>query len=253
MDGVPSLNLGRTVLVRALATAVAIVGIVFALTALFGSPSLVPAVISEGKILGLIFSSLPRTLELVAASFIIASLVGLALTRLPAHSFRTVVSGIMTCLQSVPIFLVAIVAQIVLGVRFGWPTAGTCSNPCTLGEQLFHLALPAATLAVYQLPAVVAFFESQEVAGIRVKPASTMRDLAVLFAERLPDVVSAAIIVEAIYVWSGEGRLFFDMHVAYDADKGAFVAYLVLNALLLLLIRALAAVVQRRDGAETDD
>ena len=259
MSGLPPLNSGRSVFARALATAIAIVVIVFALTAGFGNPSLVPSVVFEGKIIGIIIDYIPPTAELLVASFVLASLAGFFLTRSSARGLTVAVSGVVTALLSIPVFVLAIVLQIVLSLQFGFglPSGGTCSNPCTLGGQLLHLILPATTLALYQLPAVVAFFGMHQagVGGSRATAASTLRDLAVLFAERLPDVFSASIILEAIYAWSGEGRLLFRLHDEYDANKGAFVTYLLLNALVLLLIRALAELIRRRDrsGAEASE
>jgi ABC-type dipeptide/oligopeptide/nickel transport system permease component len=257
MNVVPSLNWGRSVFVRALATAIAIVVIVFALTAGFGNPSLVPSVVFEGKIIDIILSYAPLTAELIVASFILASFVGFALTLSSARAFTAAVSGVVTGLLSIPVFVLAIVLQIVLGVHLGLPSGGACSIPCTLGDQLQHLIVPATTLGIYQVPALVAFFRRHRVAagGSRATETSITGDLATLFAERLPDVLSAAIIVEAIYAWSGEGRLLFEMHIAYDADKGAYVAYLMLNALVLLLIRTLAELIRRRDpsGAEASE
>jgi ABC-type dipeptide/oligopeptide/nickel transport system permease component len=231
-------NGGRLVLFNSVATALAIFVIVFGLAAALGglgSAAHIPTF--EGKLIGELAARLPITLEPVLISFLIASALGFVLTLPSAPVFRAAVAVIVTGLQSLPLFVLAIAAVILLPMYFRVPLGSwNCVAPCTFGQRLEFLIVPVAVLTIYQLPFLAEFFNRPRARGqdVKVGEISTVGGLAVLFAHRLPSLVSAAMIGELFYGWAGEGRW-----LGLSRDASAFTLFLIFNALVVLVIRCL--------------
>jgi ABC-type dipeptide/oligopeptide/nickel transport system permease component len=241
-------NGGRSALLRSVANAIAIFVIVFGLAAALGglgSAAHVPAF--EGRIAGEIGALLPITLEPVLISFFVASALGFVLTFPSAPAFRVAVAVIVTGLESLPIFVLAI-AMVIVPMLARIPTGlWTCRVPCTDSYQLDFLVVPVVVLTTYQLPILVKFFDSRRsLVQSGGDDISTAGGLAILFADRLPSLVSAAMVGEVIYRWAGEGRWLGIPNFLGRPDASVFTLFLILNALVVLLIRSIVEFFVRR-------
>jgi hypothetical protein len=247
------LNGGRSSLFRVVATALAIPVIVFGLAAALGGLRLAaqPAIFN-GKLVGDIATRLPVTLEPVLISFFLASALGFVLTLPSAPAFRVAVTALVVGLQSFPVFAFATGGVIFLSMLLGLQIL-ICAAPCTFGGQVALLVLPVVVLTMYQLPILVEFFYRRRTRGLdaRADEISTVRGLALLFGDRLPSLISAAMIGELLYRWRGEGWWLDTPHHFFDDwPASVFTLFLIFNALVVLAIRCIIELlVQRRKSA----
>lgn len=244
-------NGGRSAFFSSVVTAIAIPVVVFGLAAAlggFGPAAQLPSF--EGKLIGEIAARLPITLEPVLISFFVASALGFVLTLPSAPLFRGAVAVIVTGLQSLPLFVLAIAMVFVLPMLFRVPLGSwTCAMPCTFVRQLEFLVVPVVVLTTYQLPSLVEFFDQRRARAQdpRSSEMSMACGLAMLFADRLPSLVSAAMIGEIFYRWAGEGRWLGIPVSMGSRDASAFTLFLIFNALVVLVIRGIIELfVQRR-------
>ncbi len=243
----------RSALFRVLATALAILVIVFGLAAALGGlgRAAEPSPI-DGKLIGQLAVRLPVTLEPVLISFFVASALGFVLTLSLTPGFRGAVSAIVTVLQSLPFFVLAIAVWITMLLEL---SIGPCAGPtCTLSRQLAFLLVPVVILTTYQLPFLVEFFDSRRARGqcARVDEMSTISGLALLFADRLPSLIGTAMIGEIIYGWTGEGGWLGIPNNFFSRDASAFVIFLVFNALVVLAIRCIVELLVHRRRPAAD-
>ena len=248
------MNGSRSALLRIVATAIAILVIVFGLAAALGGLGSATQVSSfEGKVIGAIAARLPVTLEPVLISFFVASLLGFILTLPSAKPIRVAVAAIVMVLQSLPVFVLAIVGVFVLPMYFRVPF-GYCPTPCAFGRQLALLVIPVVVLTIYQLPNLVKFFDGRRVRAqvVRVDESSTIRGLAMLFADRLPSLVGAAMIGEITYRWAGEGWWLGIPVSMFSRDASEFTLFLIFNALAVLVIRCIIELFAQRRRTVTD-
>jgi ABC-type dipeptide/oligopeptide/nickel transport system permease component len=245
-------NGSRSALFSGVATAIAIFVVVFGLAAALGELGNATQVPSfEGKLIGEIAARLPVTLEPVLISFFVASALGFVLTLPAAPAFRVAVAVIVTGLRSIPLFVVATIGVLMF---FRMPR-GSCLAPCTFGIQLAFLVMPVVVLTVYQLPFLVKFFDGRRarVKDTRVFEMSTVGGLAILFADRLPSLISAAMIGEFIYRWAGEGRWLGVPDAMFGGrDASEFTLFLIFNALVVLVIRCMIEFFVQRHRTVTD-
>lgn len=217
-------------LLRAVLTSVVVVGVVAAL--LFAA---VPHFrISSTPFLE-VARYLPNTLVLLAASVLIALLLAvpyaLIMRRNNNSPVGRVVLTVMFPLCRIPVFWLALALQLVLAVHGRFPTAGMFgSDKFSAADLVAHLVLPASALALFQAGAYMLWLRSGAPAGA----------LLAQFAEFLPSILSAAVLVETIYAWPGEGRLFFQAAVS-EPKASFFFAFFVMNGVLVVVVRELAA------------
>jgi ABC-type dipeptide/oligopeptide/nickel transport system permease component len=243
------LNSGRSALIRGIATALAIIVVVFGLAAALGGLGLAAwAPIFDGKIIGEIAARLLVTIEPVPISFIVAAALGFVLTLPSAPALRVAIAVIVTGLRSLPVFTLAVAVMIVAILRLPF---GSCLSPCTFTRQLAPLVMPVAVLMTYQLPHLVEFFDGRRARSqhARMLETSSVRGLALLFADRLPSLVSAAMIGEIIYGRAGEGRWLGipGSGFIFSRDASVFTLFLIFNALGVLVIRCVVELLVRRD------
>ncbi|HLJ83933.1 MAG TPA: hypothetical protein VKT51_07185 [Candidatus Eremiobacteraceae bacterium] len=244
------MNGARSALFRVTATALAIVVVVFALAAALGALRLaVQPAAFDGKIVGEIAARVPVTLEPVLISFLLAAALGFVLSLPTARAFRGAVTVIATLLQSLPVFASAIGAVFVSVL-----TIESCAVPCPVGRQLGYLVAPVVVLTMYQLPFLVDFFDRRRARGTNdgARPSSTVRGLAVLFADRLPSLISAAMIGEYFYRWKGEGYLLGVPEPFDRRDAFVFTVVLIVNALVVLAIRCIVELIVQRGKMAKD-
>jgi len=154
-------------------------------------------------VLQLILERMPASLELVVGSIVIALVCGLlvgAVVRRSPQGVRRTVEFVGLALKSVPAFWLVLFAQMWVATHMHVDVAGLAgTDRFDLGDRLVHLVLPATLLALVLIPAVV------EWAVARPRPAP----LVAILARRLPTVFAIGFLVEVLFAWPGEGRLFF--------------------------------------------
>ncbi len=170
---------------------------------------------------------IPYTLLLTGTGLILAILLSLILA-LAAACYRNqlidrLVQAIGQLAQSVPVFVLALVAIAVFALPLGWPTSGVAAAGMTPtpASILSHLFLPAVILAISLLPwlllnlrtSLLEAVDSDSVLAARGRGAKQ-----VLLAEALPqallpfitvigarlgELITGALLIETIFSWPG--------------------------------------------------
>jgi peptide/nickel transport system permease protein len=207
--------------------------------------------------LGLYLERLPATLELTAAAFVLAILIGLptgvvAALR-PSSAFDGLVRGTALIGQAIPGFYLGLVAIIVLGAHYKvLPTGGRGT--------FAQVILPATTLAAYQVAVVARFARGAmlEVLGedfIRTARAKGLGRLRVVVGHGLRNalipvvtilalqfgtLLSGAVVTETVFAWPGIGRL--AVQAIYTRDFPVVQVTVMVTAVVFVLINLLADV-----------
>ena len=215
----------------------------------------------------LIVERLPATLELALVAAVLALAAGIPLgvyAALKRGTFGSQFAMTASLLgQSLPTFLIGILLILVFAVQLGWfPSFGRgevvqfgwwTSGLFTL-KGWHHLALPALTLAIYQLTLIMRLVRAEmlEVLRtdyIRFARARGLSDRAVHFGHALKNtlipvititglqlggLIAFAIITETVFQWPGMGLLF--IQAVSFADVPVMSAYLCLVALIFVVI-----------------
>lgn len=209
--------------------------------------------------------ALSHTLLLLGGSlvltFLLSTELSLALMRAGARRWRPLVLSGLFALDSVPLFLVALLLLVLLagtGYISWFPLFGLGYSPAAspweaVGNRVHHLLLPALCLVLSGLPYVTTqlfrFLQQAEQApyilaarakGLpdrRVLRRHVLRNaflpLITLFTGFLPSLISGAVVVEMVFALPGTGRLLADSVLARD--------YPVVLGLVLLLATVKAA------------
>lgn len=176
---------------------------------------------------------LPWTLLLggvgLAVSVTLSLLLGLWAGLHPRGSLDRMISGTAIVLQGTPPFVLALTVLGVFAIALNWlPTGGLTDpgEPVTADAVLVHLLLPAAVLAITQLPwlvlsmreSVADVMASDAVRGARVRgiplnmiarrhvlPAA-LPPFVALVGARLPELIAGSVLVESIFAWPGLGN-----------------------------------------------
>jgi len=174
--------------------------------------------------LSLVFERMPATLQLAAAAFGLAVVVGLSLGTFAAILRGTIwdrlAMSLISVLQSGPAFFVGIVLILIFSVRFGWlPSSGR-------GEAK-SLILPAVTLSGFTMASLArlarsALLDVLRLDYIRTARAKGLGERAILLRHafrnaalplitvmglELGGLVTGAVITETVFAWPGVGRL----------------------------------------------
>ncbi|TFV44642.1 ABC transporter permease [Blastococcus sp. TF02A-35] len=203
---------------------------------------------------------LPWTLLLVGVALALAVVLALLLGTWSAHRRGGWVDRLVTpvCLlvQAVPPFVVALGAVSVFGLALGWlPVAGLTDAGAELsaGQVARHLVLPAAVLAVSQLPWLLlnvresllrALAEDHVVAArarglsertvvLRHALPTALLPFVTLVGARLPELVVGAVLVEEVFSWPGLAQAVVTSAVEVDFPLLAFLTLLTTAAVLL--------------------
>lgn len=184
-----------------------------------------------------LWERLQRTLLLMGTALLIGIIVGVSLgvlTGLKQYSIWDF--SFTTCSFvgiSMPAFIAGIFGLYIFSVKLGWfPSGGmrTIGQPETLGDLLYHLVLPACTLAIFY---VATFMRYQRFSILEVKRADYIRTaqakglkpriitwrhllrnailpLVTVIGLSIPTLVAGALFIETIYSWPGMGSLFVD-------------------------------------------
>lgn len=226
---------------RLMTTAAAIALIMLAVLGVFSTSHLASfPQMFNGKVIAEFFSHLPRTIELIAVSFVIASIAGLLSVLPTARGVKALIASVVLGLQCIPFFWLAIAVQFAFGSFGISPIAGTGGFAAHLSD----LFAPVCVLTLFQFPLIVEHLNTRLTPGTNLRAAapSILGGLAEQFARDLPDLLTATIITEIVFAWPGAGRLFW--HSLRYAPQAA--GLLVFVALSVLVTRFLAETLDRR-------
>lgn len=215
-------------------------------------------------VFAVIGSHLRATVELMAASTLIAVLLGcwigiLGATRRYSAFDMLATIGAMVAL-SIPTFWFGLIAIYIFSVELGWLPAG---NRQTIGDGslpdlLHHLVAPVLVLALVETAVWARFMRSAmlEVTGqdyIRTARAKGLPEAKVLRLHALrnallplitlaglqfPTLLGGALVTETVFTWPGMGRLFLDS-IEYR-DYPVVMGILMFSAMMVLLGSLLA-------------
>lgn len=183
--------------------------------------------------MGLVFSRLNATLELVLSAFVISLTIGIILGTLSATRTGTWIdqSGKLFALfgQAMPSFWVGIMAILIFSVHLGWlPTSGRGG--------ITALILPAVSIAWYSIAstmrvtrsAMLDVLDAEYIKMARLKGASegvvvwkhALKNALIpvigLSGMQLSHMIGGAVIVESIFSWPGLGSLLVDAVFSRD-------------------------------------
>lgn len=215
----------------------------------------------------LISERFPATLELALVAALMALLIGVPMGVYAALKRGSFVSQLFMTVSllgvSLPTFLIGILLILLFAVTLGWFPSFGRGEVTQLGwwrsglltrEGWLHIALPAVTLAVFQLTLIMRLVRAEmlEVLRtdyIRFARARGLTDRSVHFGHALKNtlvpvmtitglqlggLIAFAIITETVFQWPGMGLLF--IQAVTFADIPVMAAYLCLIALIFVVI-----------------
>jgi peptide/nickel transport system permease protein len=231
---------------------------------------------------------LPATVELATTAMLISVAIGLPLGVLAAVHREGVLDRVIRVGSlagaSVPVFWLALLAMLLFYSRLGWAPApgrlhAAMTPPPTVtglytidsllmgqtdrfGNALHHLALPACTLAIYQLAYIVRVARSSMVEAIgqdyvRTARAKGLHERVVVVRHALRNaaipviiylglgfggLLSGTVITETIFSWPGVGRYAF--RASSTLDFPAIMSVTVVIAVIYVLVNLLVDVGQ---------
>lgn len=215
----------------------------------------------------LIGERLGNTLELVATAFIISLLLALPLgvfSAIRQYSLFDYVATLFSFIAySIPVFWAGLMAQLLFSVKLGWlPTAGMYTEGVawSLGDAVRHLILPALILGLGLIAGWSRYLRSSmlevgrqdylrtaRAKGLRAAIIVTKHalrnavvPLVTVVALDIPLLFTGALVVEVVFSWPGEGRLFYD--ALQNRDYPVLMGVLLISAALILLSNLLADV-----------
>jgi len=186
---------------------------------------------------------LQRTLVLMGTALAIGMIVGIsagAFIGLRQYSFWDFTfTGLSFVGVSMPAFVAGIFGLYLFSVKLGWfPSGGmhTIGKPETTLDLLYHLVLPAGTLAIFNVATFMRYtrfsmLEVQSEDYVRTAHAKGLKPRTVTWRHvfrnalipiltvtglSLPGLVAGALFTETIYSWPGMGQLLVDAVAARD-------------------------------------
>ncbi|MHC0428865.1 ABC transporter permease [Streptomyces sp. O3] len=198
---------------------------------------------------------------LAATAFAVAVLVGTALGVLAARRtggwLDRAVTSLAYTLEAAPPFWLGLLAVWLFALKLGVLPAGgltdTGSSEVTADQVLSHLMLPAAVLAVSQLPWFVLYvrqgvadaLDEDPVRGARARGLrprtvllghalrSGMLPVLTLIGSRVPELITGALLVETVFSWPGIAAATVEAATAVDFPLLAALTALATVAVLL--------------------
>jgi len=219
------------------------------------------------EVSALIAERLPATLELSVTAALIATILGVPLGVHAAlrrrHWDAKLTMAVSLLGVSLPTFLIGIVLIEIFSVLLGWfPSfgrgatvqVGAWSTGLLTLDGWRHIALPAFTLAVYQLTLVMRLVRAEMLEALRsdyVKFArarglpdrvvhfghalrNTLVPVLTISGMQLGGLIAFSVITETVFAWPGMGSLF--IQAVQFPDVPVMAAYLCLIALVFVVI-----------------
>lgn len=211
----------------------------------------------------------PATLELSAASLILALLVavplGIRSAIQPGKAFDRIGSFVALAGVSLPVFWFGLVLQLTLAIGLGWlPSSGrTAAFGSDFADRVRHLILPATVLAVVHAAAWSRYLRSSmidilsqrfmlagEAKGVPPRllmlkhalrnAAGPLLTVVLLDAALL---VSGAVVTESVFAWPGLGALFTEALVRRDYP--VLMAFLMVTSVAVITLNLLSDIAHR--------
>lgn len=186
---------------------------------------------------------LKATLLLIGAALVFGAVVGIALgvfTGLRQYSFWDfTLTGLSFVGISMPAFISGIFGLYFFSVKLKWfPSGGmwTVGQDRSLGDLLYHLVLPAATLSLAYIATYMRYTRFSMLEVIRQDYIMTARakglperivvlrhalrnailPVVTVIGLSIPNLVVGAVFIETIYSWPGMGSLYLDAVLSRD-------------------------------------
>jgi len=231
------------------------------------------SIVNRTSVLGLIAHRLPATLFLTAFAALLAVFMAVPLAFVAALRHNSGVDGtIRTAFQvglSTPVFYLGILLLTLFAAHLRWFPVGGYGE--TFGDKLYHLFLPALTLAL-SLSAVlmrnlrnsiVDVLEAEYVDFARAKGLKArvvlgkhvLRNAAIptvtLLGLNIGTLIGGAVITETVFAVPGAGRLMIDSIYGrdYPVIQGLTLAFAIVVSLVFLVTDLVQAALDPRVGA----
>ncbi|MFJ6986885.1 MULTISPECIES: ABC transporter permease [unclassified Streptomyces] len=175
-----------------------------------------------------------------AAAVLTGTVLGVLAARRPGSWLDRTVTSLAYTLEAAPVFWIALLAVWVFALRLGVLPAGgltdTASEVVTAGQVTRHLVLPAAVLAISQLPwftlyvrqSVADALAEDPVRGARARGLgegtvllghalrSGLLPVLTLIGSRVPELITGALLVETVFSWPGIAAATVEAALAVD-------------------------------------
>jgi len=213
--------------------------------------------------LDVVLERLPATLELATAAMILAVFFGISLGVIASIDPSSAASrGIMFFSLagiSVPTFWTGMVMVLLFSVTWGILPSSGRGETGWLGsfstvDGLVHLAMPAATLALYQLSLILRltrtgmmevlvqdYIKLARAKGIPSRVIillhalkNTLIPVVTIIGIQFGELIAFTIVTESIFAWPGTGKLIIDS--IQNLDRPVVVAYLMVIAVIFVTI-----------------
>ena len=203
---------------------------------------------SHRPVSDIIGEAIPRTIQLTGLALLLQVMLGLGLGMLSAARRRGLVDKVLSPLflffYSLPSFYLAFILIAIFSLKLQWfPSASMSTLELqgagvleTLGDRLWHLALPVSVLALGSTAAFARYARGSllDVSGqefVRTARAKGLTESAVMwkhvFKNALPPILTVvglsipfllggAVVIEKIFAWPGMGSLLVDSIYARD-------------------------------------
>lgn len=216
----------------------------------------------------LITQRLGNTLELAGTAFVFALVIAVLLGVLSSvrqySLFDYAATFFSFVAYSTPVFWLGLMAQLFFSVKLGWlPTAGMYTEgvPWTFADALKHLLMPGFVLSLGLVAGWSRYLRSSmldvlhmdyirtawskglptRVVILKHALRNAMIPLVTVVALDIPLLFTGALIVEVVFSWPGEGRLFYD--ALGNRDYPVLMGVLLISAFLILFSNLLADLV----------
>jgi peptide/nickel transport system permease protein len=191
------------------------------------------SLVKEKPVIEIIGQALPNTLKLVVPAFIIGMLLALILG-ITAATYRDTIwdNGVKFLAvlgQALPGFWVAIMAVLILSVKFGWLPVAGMSTPA-------HYVLPVGTLVFFMMPGMMRLVRSSmldvlDSEYIKLARIKGLPERTVIWKHALRNAlispltvagmvfalfITGAVITETIFNWPGIGKLLVETTFSRD-------------------------------------
>jgi peptide/nickel transport system permease protein len=214
-------------------------------------------------VLDRILERAPATLELMGTAFALALVIAVALGSLaalaPGRLLDGLVSGASVVGISLPTFWLGLILQLVFALELRWlPTSGR--TDAGGGERLFHLVLPASTLASFYAASWIRYVRTSLRATlaldfVRAGRSRGLPESRILLRHSLPNALfplitvlaldlallfSGAVVTESVFAWPGMGTLLVDS--VYRRDYSVLMGILLSGSFAIVLANLAADV-----------
>ena len=206
-----------------------------------------------------------NTLGLMMSALVFSTVGGIVLGIISALKPYSLIDYTLTALAfagvAVPGFFFALLVIYVFALRLGWfPPGGivTVGAPPSLGDRLWHLALPAVALSIEGLSSLLRYTRSSMLEVVRQDYITTARakglterilmsrhafrnallPVITITGLRLPMLVGGAVLIESVFNYPGIGRTL--VHATTNRDYPLLMGALLLTAVFVLLSNLIA-------------